>query len=197
MDASEFKEYIFGVALLEAGQRRVRRGTSNGWWRTSSLGAAPRQRPSGAPRTVTSTGRRSSYRSGPGGRVWATSLHHQVGDGLNKALAALEEANESLEGVLQYIDFSRRVGNTTVSDKKWRDLIMHFSKYPLRNSDFEFPDLLGAGLRVPDPGLRGLRGQEGWRVLHAAPGGAAHGALSGPPRRVWPCMTRARARAAC
>ena len=71
-------------------------------------------------------------------------LHHQVGDGLNKALAALEEANESLEGVLQHIDFSRRVGNTTVSDKKWRDLIMHFSRYPLRNSDFEFPDLLGA-----------------------------------------------------
>ena len=67
-----------------------------------------------------------------------------MGDGLNKALAALEEANESLEGVLQHIDFNRRVGNTTVSDKKWRDLITHFSKYRLRNSDFEFPDLLGA-----------------------------------------------------
>ncbi len=31
-----------------------------------------------------------------------------------------------------------------MSNRKWRDLIMHFSKYPLRNSDFEFPDLLGA-----------------------------------------------------
>ena len=29
-------------------------------------------------------------------------------------------------------------------DKKWRDLIDHFSKYRLRNEDFEFPDLLGA-----------------------------------------------------
>ncbi|MYA16844.1 MAG: SAM-dependent DNA methyltransferase, partial [Gammaproteobacteria bacterium] len=78
---------------------------------------------------------------------WAylrNELHHQVGDGLNKALGALEEANPSLEGVLQHIDFNRRVGTTTVSDKKWRDLIDHFSKYPLRNSDFEFPDLLGA-----------------------------------------------------
>ena len=46
-------------------------------------------------------------------------LHHQVGDGLNKALGALEEANSSLEGVLQHIDFNRRVGTTTVSDKKW------------------------------------------------------------------------------
>ena len=71
-------------------------------------------------------------------------LHHQVGDGLNKALGALEEANPSLEGVLQHIDFNRRVGTTTVTDKKWRDLIDHFSKYPLRNADFEFPDLLGA-----------------------------------------------------
>ena len=71
-------------------------------------------------------------------------LHHQVGDGLNRALGALEEGNASLEGVLQHIDFNRRVGTTTVSDRKWRDLIDHFSKYRLRNEDFEFPDLLGA-----------------------------------------------------
>jgi len=71
-------------------------------------------------------------------------LHHQVGDGLNRALGALEESNAALEGVLQHIDFNRRVGTTTVSDKKWRDLIDHFSKYRLRNEDFEFPDLLGA-----------------------------------------------------
>jgi type I restriction enzyme M protein len=31
-----------------------------------------------------------------------------------------------------------------VTDKKWRDLLTHFSKYRLRNEDFEFPDLLGA-----------------------------------------------------
>ena len=67
-----------------------------------------------------------------------------MGHGLNKALGALEESNRSLEGVLQHIDFNRRVGTTTVSDKKWRDLIDHFSKYRLRNEDFEFPDLLGA-----------------------------------------------------
>ena len=71
-------------------------------------------------------------------------LHYQVGDGLNKALAALEESNPSLEGVLQHIDFNRRVGRTTVTDQRWRDLIQHFSKYRLRNDDFEFPDLLGA-----------------------------------------------------
>ena len=107
-------------------------------------------------------------------------LHHQVGDGLNKALGALEGHNPSLEGVLQHIDFNRRVGTTTVTDRKWRDVIGHFSKYRLRNEDFEFPDLLGAGLRVPDPGLCGLRGQEGRRVLHAPSGGAADGAPGRP-----------------
>ena len=36
-------------------------------------------------------------------------VHHNVGDGLNKALSALEEANTALEGVVQHIDFTRKV----------------------------------------------------------------------------------------
>ena len=71
-------------------------------------------------------------------------LHHQVGDGLNKALAVLEHDNPTLEGVFQRIDFNRQIGTTTVIDERWRDLIDHFSEYRLRNEDVEFPDLLGA-----------------------------------------------------
>ena len=71
-------------------------------------------------------------------------LHADIGDGLNKALAALEDENNALEGVLGHIDFNRRVGKTRMPDQKLRDLIRHFSKYQLRNGDFEFPDLLGA-----------------------------------------------------
>ena len=71
-------------------------------------------------------------------------VHHNVGDGLNKALGALEEDNPALEGVVQHIDFTRKVGQSSIPDKKLRDLIVHFSKYRLRNEDFEFPDLLGA-----------------------------------------------------
>ena len=37
-------------------------------------------------------------------------LHQNVGAGLNKALAALEEENTGLEGVLHHIDFTRTVG---------------------------------------------------------------------------------------
>jgi type I restriction enzyme M protein len=71
-------------------------------------------------------------------------LHRQIGDGLNKALQDLENHNRSLDGVLQHIDFNRRVGQSSMSDKKLRELIMHFNKVPLLRKDFEFPDLLGA-----------------------------------------------------
>jgi type I restriction enzyme M protein len=70
--------------------------------------------------------------------------HKQVGNELNKALQALEERNSALEGVLQHIDFNRKVGQSSMSDKKLRELIMHFNKEPLRQDRFEFPDLLGA-----------------------------------------------------
>lgn len=71
-------------------------------------------------------------------------LSTNVGDGLNKALAALEEENTGLGGVLHHIDFTRTVGKSKLSDKKLQELIKHFGKYRLRNEDFEFPDLLGA-----------------------------------------------------
>jgi type I restriction enzyme M protein len=71
-------------------------------------------------------------------------LHRQIGDGLNKALQDLEHQNHSLDGVLQHIDFNRRVGQSSMSDKKLRELIVHFNRVPLRKKDFEFPDLLGA-----------------------------------------------------
>jgi len=45
-------------------------------------------------------------------------VHKNVGDGLNKALAALEHENTSLEGVLGHIDFTRKVGQSTLPDKK-------------------------------------------------------------------------------
>lgn len=72
-------------------------------------------------------------------------LHQKVADGLNIALAALEEANpDTLEHVIKGIDFTKQVGKKQVPETRWRKLIGHFNKRRLRNEDFEFPDLLGA-----------------------------------------------------
>lgn len=71
-------------------------------------------------------------------------LHNNVGDGLNKALGALAEANIVLSGVMDHIDFTRKVGDSALPDSKLRALIKHFNKYRLRNSDFEHSDLLGS-----------------------------------------------------
>jgi type I restriction enzyme M protein len=72
-------------------------------------------------------------------------LHANVGDGLNKALGELEDHNpEMLDGVLQHINFCEKVGKSPLPDIKLRRLIRHFSKYRLRNEDFEHDDLLGS-----------------------------------------------------
>ena len=61
-----------------------------------------------------------------------------MADGLNKALAALEEHNQALAGVLTHIDFNRQVGRSRIPDVKLRELIKHFSRYRWRNEDFVF-----------------------------------------------------------
>ncbi len=43
-----------------------------------------------------------------------------------------------------HIDYNRQVGRTRIPDTRLRALIEHFSRFRLRNEDFEFPDLLGA-----------------------------------------------------
>ncbi len=64
---------------------------------------------------------------------------------LDKALGALTEHNSSLEHVLDHIQFMRVQANRrVVSDEACKDLVRHFSRYRLRNEDFQFTDLLGA-----------------------------------------------------
>ena len=74
-------------------------------------------------------------------------LKCDIGNMLNKAIAAVEDENDALAGVLKNnIDFNAVKGKTKIPDQKWKDLLDHFNqpRFVLVNDNFEFPDLLGA-----------------------------------------------------
>ena len=82
------------------------------------------------------------------GLVQRPALKHakeNVGTTLNKALEAIEDANpDALQDVLKGINFNRKIGQRTLDDDTLADFVLNFEKIPLKDSDFEFPDLLGA-----------------------------------------------------
>jgi type I restriction enzyme M protein len=72
-------------------------------------------------------------------------VKENVGSTLNKALEAIEDANvEALQDVLKGINFNRKIGQRTLDDDTLADFVQNFEKIPLKDEDFEFPDLLGA-----------------------------------------------------
>lgn len=75
-------------------------------------------------------------------------LQSNIGEMLNKALDAIEEANpDTLSGIFKgRITFNKEVdGKQIVKNNDLKKMIDHFNEFPaLINENFEFPDLLGA-----------------------------------------------------
>ena len=137
IDASEFRDYIFGILLLkrlsdlfdEEQEKLIQNYLKSG-------------------ETLQNSKELASYPDKfdsffiPEETRWQNlkELTQDIGYELNKAALAIERHNPSIDGVLSSIKFTNK---NKLPDIILQKLLFHFSSYSLRNEDLESSDILG------------------------------------------------------